>query len=161
MNGDREMKNCTQILLIVVLIGLATILTTSNVFAWSQCLWVRISNSHHAGADWCPNGWVITALDLDGCGYGDMHAMGDCPIIAQAKCCQPTTPIAAITDHDKNQQTLSADTVQGKVIVTGDILFQKNQVKLWRMFEDENGLYVQNMRTNKKYKLTLQEIGDE
>lgn len=150
-----------RILLINVLVVWITLLSTSTVFAWAECFWARIPNSHYPGADWCPNGWVITALDLDGCGYGDNHAMGDCPIIAQAKCCRPTTPIASVTDRDQDQHTLSADTVQGKVVVAGDILFQKDQEKLWRIFEDEDGLYVESMKTGKKYKLMLQEIEGE
>ena len=34
---------------------------------------------------------------------------------------------------------------------TGDIFFQKDGKQLWRMFEDENGLYVENLETGKIY----------
>ncbi|MBC2713210.1 MAG: hypothetical protein HGJ94_20125 [Desulfosarcina sp.] len=150
-----------RISFIIVLAVLVTVLTASSAFAWVRCGWYRIPNSHQPGADWCPDGWVITALDLDGCGYGNMHAMGDCPIIGQAKCCQPRSNLANYTGQDSDQQTISADVVEGGVIVAGDIIFQKDQEKLWRMFEDENGLYVENMKTGKTYRLILQEIGGE
>jgi hypothetical protein len=37
---------------------------------------------------------------------------------------------------------------------TGDIYFQKDSKKLWRMFEDEAGLYTENLTTGKVLNLT-------
>jgi hypothetical protein len=52
--------------------------------------------------------------------------------------------------------------VEGNVeawgFITGDITFQKDGKKLWRMFEDEGGLYIENVRTGKVYKFVLQEV---
>jgi len=41
--------------------------------------------------------------------------------------------------------------VQAYGYYTGDIFFQKDGKKLWRMFEDENGLYVEDLTTGKIY----------
>jgi hypothetical protein len=41
---------------------------------------------------------------------------------------------------------------------TGDIIFQKDNQKLWRMFEDENGLYLENLKTGKVYRFVLQGV---
>jgi len=48
--------------------------------------------------------------------------------------------------------------IRAKDIVTGDITFQKDGKSLWRMFEDENGLYVESLKTGKKYKFVLEEV---
>jgi hypothetical protein len=42
---------------------------------------------------------------------------------------------------------------------TGDIVFGKGDQKLWRMFEDEQNLYVENLIDKKVYSLVLKEIG--
>ncbi len=54
--------------------------------------------------------------------------------------------------------------VQGKIQATvfdvGDITFrdQKSDQILWRMFEDEVGLYLENVKTGKIYSFVLQEV---
>ncbi len=40
---------------------------------------------------------------------------------------------------------------------TNDIIFRKNGKELWRMFEDEKGLYLENLATNKVSKIFLEE----
>jgi len=40
---------------------------------------------------------------------------------------------------------------------TGDIYFQKDREKLWRMFEDKDGLYLENAKTSKIY-IVLEEV---
>ncbi|MCX6665347.1 MAG: hypothetical protein NT038_04715 [Euryarchaeota archaeon] len=40
---------------------------------------------------------------------------------------------------------------------TGDIIFQKDGQKLWRMFEDENGLYLEQVKSGKTYQFVLTE----
>ncbi len=50
--------------------------------------------------------------------------------------------------------------IQAKEYHTGDIFFQKDGEKLWRMFEDENGLYVERLRSNLVYRFVLQEVND-
>lgn len=50
--------------------------------------------------------------------------------------------------------------VQANAYHTGDIFFQKDGRKLWRMFEDEAGLYVENLTTGKNYSLVLQEVAN-
>jgi len=47
--------------------------------------------------------------------------------------------------------------VQAHAYHTGDIFFQKDGKKLWRMFEDEDGLYLENLKTGKVYSFVLQE----
>lgn len=48
--------------------------------------------------------------------------------------------------------------VRAKKIIPGDIVFEKDGKKLWRMFEDENGLYLENTITGKVYTFVLQEV---
>jgi hypothetical protein len=48
--------------------------------------------------------------------------------------------------------------VQAYGYYTGDIVFQKDKQKLWRMFEDEDGLYLENLKTGKIYRFVLQEV---
>jgi hypothetical protein len=48
--------------------------------------------------------------------------------------------------------------VQAYGYYTGDIVFQKDKQKLWRMFEDEEGLYLENLKTGKVYRFILQEV---
>jgi hypothetical protein len=48
--------------------------------------------------------------------------------------------------------------VQAHGYYTGDIVFQKDGNKLWRMFEDEEGLYLESLKTGKVYRFVLQEI---
>ena len=50
--------------------------------------------------------------------------------------------------------------VQAHGYYTGDIFFQKDGKKLWRMFEDENGLYVENIQTGEIYSLLSKDTGD-
>lgn len=42
--------------------------------------------------------------------------------------------------------------------ITGDITFEKDGTKLWRMYEDEDGLYLENIKTGKTYRFVLQEV---
>ena len=51
--------------------------------------------------------------------------------------------------------------VQAHGYYTGDITFQKEGRGLWRMFEDEEGLYLENLKTGKVYKFLLQEVEKE
>jgi hypothetical protein len=48
--------------------------------------------------------------------------------------------------------------VQAHGYYTGDIVFQKDGNKLWRMFEDEEGLYLESLKTGKVYRFVLEEI---
>ncbi len=45
--------------------------------------------------------------------------------------------------------------IKAYTIETGDLLFRKDGVLLWRMFEDINGLYAENVVTGKTYKIPL------
>ena len=51
--------------------------------------------------------------------------------------------------------------VEGKIQATsfdtGDITFRKNGEILWRMFEEDDGLYLENVKTGKVYRLVAQE----
>ena len=49
--------------------------------------------------------------------------------------------------------------VQARAFHTGDIVFQKNARKLWRMFEDDAGLYVENLTNGKLYSVPLEQTG--
>lgn len=48
--------------------------------------------------------------------------------------------------------------VQAHAYHTGDIFFRKDGEKLWRLFEDEDGLYLENLKTGKVYRFVLEEL---
>jgi hypothetical protein len=52
--------------------------------------------------------------------------------------------------------------VEGKIQATsfdtGDITFRKSGEILWRMFEEDDGLYLENVKTSKVYRLVIQEL---
>lgn len=48
--------------------------------------------------------------------------------------------------------------VKAQQFITGDITFQKDNQNLWTMFEDEEGLYLRNLKTDKVYRFVLQEV---
>jgi len=48
--------------------------------------------------------------------------------------------------------------VKATAFKTGDIFFEKDGQTLWQMFEDENGLYLKQIKTGKTYRLMLEEI---
>lgn len=50
--------------------------------------------------------------------------------------------------------------VRADGFITGDIIFRKDDKPVWRMYEDEKGLYVQSLTTEKKYTLVLEEMSD-
>ena len=50
--------------------------------------------------------------------------------------------------------------IQAKAYHTGDIYFQKDGRELWRMFEDEKGLYLENLKSEKQYRFVLEETED-
>ncbi len=52
--------------------------------------------------------------------------------------------------------------VKADQFLTGDIVFHEDNIKpVWRMYEDEKGLYVQSLTTQKKYSVVLKEIVHE
>jgi hypothetical protein len=53
-------------------------------------------------------------------------------------------------------------TIQALEYRTGDIIFQENGTKpVWRMYEDQDGLYVESLTSGKHYSVVLNEIGTE
>ncbi|MDO8741512.1 MAG: hypothetical protein Q7J54_08180 [Candidatus Woesearchaeota archaeon] len=51
-----------------------------------------------------------------------------------------------------------AGTVKATAFNTGDIVFNKDDKPVWRMFEDEEGLYLESLKTGETYKFLLQKI---
>lgn len=49
--------------------------------------------------------------------------------------------------------------VQASGYYTEDIIFQKDGIKIWKIFGDENGMYLENLLTNKKYRFVLIRMG--
>jgi hypothetical protein len=57
------------------------------------------------------------------------------------------------------QYTLDVEgSIQAKSYYTGDIVFQKNGQQLWRMVEEEDGLYLESLKTGKTYRFILEEV---
>ena len=52
--------------------------------------------------------------------------------------------------------------IQATVFDTGDITFRSQETNqiLWRMFEDEDGLYLESAKTGKVYKFVLEELSE-
>jgi hypothetical protein len=48
--------------------------------------------------------------------------------------------------------------MKATIVDTGDIVFHKDGQKLWRMFEDEKGLYLDHIKTKNVYTFVLQEV---
>jgi hypothetical protein len=48
--------------------------------------------------------------------------------------------------------------VKAQGYITGDITFQKDENPLWRMYEDEDGLYLESLKTGKTYRFILEEV---
>jgi len=46
--------------------------------------------------------------------------------------------------------------VKARGFTTGDIVFQKDDQKLWRMFEDEKGLYLENLKTGETSRIFME-----
>jgi hypothetical protein len=76
---------------------------------------------------------------------------GDCNRDAKVR-------ITLITENRGNI-TLEVD---GRVIaerfITGDIILRKSEKDLWRMFEKEDGIFVENLLTGKIYRFVLEEV---
>jgi len=51
-----------------------------------------------------------------------------------------------------------AGNVKATAFSTGDITFNKGDKPVWRMYEDENGLYLESLITGKRYRFVLQEM---
>ena len=49
--------------------------------------------------------------------------------------------------------------VRATAYYTGDLCFQKDGRKFWRMFEDEAGLDLESLTTGRKFNVILQELG--
>ncbi|MGA1825794.1 MAG: hypothetical protein ACMUIP_14150 [bacterium] len=52
-------------------------------------------------------------------------------------------------------------TVQAHAFNTGDIVFRKDGEKLWRMFEDEQGLYLESLKTGETSRIFLEKDIEE
>lgn len=48
--------------------------------------------------------------------------------------------------------------IQASALDTGDITFRKKGKIIWRMFEEDDGLYLENVKTSKIYRLVVQEL---
>jgi hypothetical protein len=70
--------------------------------------------------------------------------------------CTRSTGVGIFTNEPQYELDVEG-TVQAHEFITGDITFQKDGKKLWRMFEDEKGLYVENLSTGKTSKVFLED----
>jgi hypothetical protein len=51
--------------------------------------------------------------------------------------------------------------VTARGYTTGELVFQEDGTRLWRMAQDEGGLYVENMKSGKLYRFVLKEDGKD
>ena len=69
-----------------------------------------------------------------------------------------------ILKNQLNHEILSINEngeVQANSYHADNIFFNKDGIEQWRMFEDEDGLYLENIDTGKIYKFVMQEIKDQ
>lgn len=109
---------------------------------------------------WAGNGQRISRIvkeDGNGGGAGNLIIQND----------DPGYDIALMTSGGGNvgignsnpQYKLDVEGyVQAYGYYTGDIIFQKEKEKLWRMYEDDDGLYLESLKTGKKYRFVLEEM---
>ncbi len=50
--------------------------------------------------------------------------------------------------------------VKANAFLTGDIIMHKDNKPVWRLYEDENGIYAESLITGKKYRIMLEEAKD-
>ncbi|WP_143005608.1 hypothetical protein [Desulforhopalus singaporensis] len=75
-----------------LLMFIALLSSPQFVYCWEKCGVYKIgyNKSHFSNqGQWCPNGYFITQLDLDGGGYGG-DKMGNYPIVGNVTCCKPS-----------------------------------------------------------------------
>lgn len=155
----------TQKIVLVVASAIVSTLLTISI-ACSECGWFTVgyNKTHFDQGEWCPRGWIITQLDFDGGGYGNNN-MGNFPIVARVKCCRLTSgSVASFPSQETGDSTQAldpGDNVKVDSFLAGDIVFQKDDQKLWRLFEDEKGLYLENLQTGKVYRFVLEEVEGE
>lgn len=72
-----------------ILLSLLVLVFLQNTIYAQNCVWSGVQNaginSHQPGRPWCPDGYFLVALDLDGPRNYSAH---DTPVVGQAKCCQ-------------------------------------------------------------------------
>jgi hypothetical protein len=67
----------------------------------------------------------------------------------------PPFSLSALDGDPEEAVYVDAD---GNVVITGDIKLQKNGEMLYRIFELEDALYLENLKTGKLYKFILEEV---
>ncbi|MDM8560676.1 hypothetical protein [Candidatus Parabeggiatoa sp. HSG14] len=63
-----------------------------------------------------------------------------------------------IATTDPTEKLQVNGNIKANAFKTGDIFFEKDGKTLWQMFEDEQGLYVKHIKTDKTYRLMLEEV---
>jgi len=111
-----------------------TIKPTGNVHIKSQ-LFIGGSRTYHTGVDQYGYHWLMSGGTVEGVN----NALG-------------FIPGSKIVSLHSNW-TLYAQNTN-----FGDITFRKDGKNLWRMFEDEDGLYLEKLKTGQVYSFVLQEI---
>ena len=89
---------------------------------------------------------------------GDPSPSGYAPMLTVVKC-HRQRPASAQPDPSEVLEVNG--NVRADQFLTGDIVFHKGDKPVWRMYEDEKGLYVQSLTTDKNYALVFEELGKE
>ncbi len=120
--------------------------------------WLGLVHAYQIGGQWETEEW---RLDIDR--TGDRTGTDDFIISTES----PPGTIPFMIQRSTNNVGIGTTNpqerldVEGNVeawgYITGDIVFQKEGKKLWRMFEEEDGLYLENLKTGKVSKVFLEE----
>jgi hypothetical protein len=71
---------------------------------------------------------------------------------------RPDTSSVGIGTTTPTEKLQVNGNIKATAFKTGDIFFEKDGETLWQMFEDENGLYLKQLKTGKTFRLMLEEI---
>jgi hypothetical protein len=80
------------------------------------------------------------------------HALGNSLMVIE------TNGNVGIGTTEPSEKLHVVGKVKAQAFDTGDITFRKEGEALWRMFEDEDGLYLESLKTGKVYRFVLEEV---
>ncbi len=116
--------------------------------------WLGLVHAYQDGGQWEYKQWH---LNIDRTGTDDFIISTESPPDTIPFMIQRSTHNVGIGTTNPQQRLDVEGYVKAWGVTTGDIVFQKEGKKLWRMFEEEDGLYLENLKTGKASRVFLEE----